>query len=339
MLLDISSTCKDAALVNLLSGVQRIILLIQIIVPILLLVWGSWGMFNLVKNPDEKNGVKNIINKFVAAIIVFFIPVFVNVMFNVMGYNTQISSCWNDAESLSSKGSPTYVNPAGKEEKPSVVGNTQEYQKGKQKSKNNSSSSNNNINSNNNSSSSSSSSSSNGGSGNRVIFLGDSRTVQMYAYLTGNWSSPNYSDGGAHTVGNDVFIAQGAMGLDWMQSTGIPAAINYFGSGTSLVILMGVNDTYNADNYISYLNSNASNWSATGTKIYFSAVAPCNNNYNNHNNSVVSFNSKLKSGLANNIKWIDTYNYLVSSGFTTTDGLHYSADTSNKIYNYIKSNV
>ena len=57
------------------------------------------------------------------------------------------------------------------------------------------------------------------------------------------------------------------------------------------------------------------------------------------NSKISSFNSKLASSLPNGVEWIDTNSYLISNGFTTTDGLHYNKDTSYKIYNYIKSKV
>lgn len=169
-----------------------------------------------------------------------------------------------------------------------------------------------------------------------VVFLGDSRTVQMYAYNSGSWSNANYSDGGAHTIGNDVYITQGSMGLSWMKSTGISAASGYLNSVAALVILMGVNDLENASSYVSYINSNVSSWATNGSKIYFVSVNLCNGSYNYLNSSINSFNSTLKSGLDSKVKYIDTNSNL---SFETTDGLHYNEETSKNIYNYIKKYV
>ena len=60
--------------------------------------------------------------------------------------------------------------------------------------------------------------------------------------------------------GDDIWSCQESMGLDWMQQTGIPNIENNIQQGSSLVILMGVNDLYQANNYISYLYSNATSW-------------------------------------------------------------------------------
>ena len=115
--------------------------------------------------------------------------------------------------------------------------------------------------------------------GSGIIFIGDSRTVQMYSYLTNTWSNNTYSKAGVIKYGNDLFIAQGSMGLDWMKNTGIPAAKKYFTNGVSIVILMGVNDLRNQEKYIEYLNSNVSSWTNNGAKLYFVTVNPCDGDY------------------------------------------------------------
>lgn len=335
LILEFAQFCNKPYLTNYLIVVKKILLLIQIAVPIMLLIWGSVGFIRLVINPDEKSGVKKIVNKFLAAVFVFMIPVIMNVVMGMLGEKTNFSNCWNQAKETYTAGH-VYVDPYNEERgSSSIIGNPSDYEKGVKKPQTNPSSG---SNSSSNPSSTGASNPS-GPSANKRIFVGDSRTVQMYAYLSSDWNGANYSSGGAHVVGSDVFIAQGSMGLDWLKSTGIPAAQKYFGSGSALIILMGVNDTYNASNYVSYINSNSSSWSSSGTKIYFSAVTPCNGRYNSHNSEIVNFNSTIRSGLSNSVSWLDTYGHLISSGYMTTDGLHYDQSTSNKIYNYIKNNV
>lgn len=144
-----------------------------------------------------------------------------------------------------------------------------------------------------------------------------------------------------HTAvgGDDIWSCQESMGLDWMQQTGIPNIENNIQEGSSLVILMGVNDLYQANNYISYLNSNATSWKNRGANIYFVSVNPTEGSYNSLNTDIDKFNQRLRSGLTSNITYIDTNSYLKSNGFSTTDGLHYTNDTYNDIYNYIKSRI
>ena len=124
-----------------------------------------------------------------------------------------------------------------------------------------------------------------------------------------------------------------------MKSTGVPAAQKYFQSGSAIVILMGVNDLYNADNYVNYINGTLNSWTSKGSKVYFVSVNPCNGKYSNLNSKIASFNTKVKSGLNKNVKWIDTNSHLASNGYKTKDGLHYDGATYKKIYDYIKSKV
>ena len=174
----------------------------------------------------------------------------------------------------------------------------------------------------------------NGGS--RVIFIGDSRTVLMYSYVANTWENNSYSTGGINQVGNDLFVAQGSMGLSWMQSTAIPAVEKYFTRGVSIVILMGVNDLRNQDKYIEYLNSNVSKWTKNGARVYFVTVNPCDGEYASMNTGINNFNDNLKKNLSNKVGWINTHDNLQ---FKTLDGLHYNEETSIKIYNFIKSKL
>ena len=129
------------------------------------------------------------------------------------------------------------------------------------------------------------------------------------------------------------------MGLNWMKSTGIPAARKYFSPGTAVVILMGVNDLHNSNKYVEYINENISSWTESGSKFYFATVMPCSGKYEHLNTSIASFNEKIKSSLSKDVKIIDTNSYLTSTGFESKDGLHYLKNTSDKVHQYIKSNL
>ena len=94
-------------------------------------------------------------------------------------------------------------------------------------------------------------------------------------------------------------------------------------------------------NGVTSLANNAS-WDIrfTGVNVYFTSVNPCTGNYANLlNNKIVSFNNGIKKGLNPNIRYIDSHSNLISTGYNTTDGLHYDKKTSDKIYNYVKNNV
>ena len=94
-LLDVASTCDNVALLGVLVLVKRLLSIIQLIVPLLLIVWAAVGFVDMVRNPEQKNGVKKITNKFLAAAIVFFIPVIMNAFMGILGESTKFSECWN----------------------------------------------------------------------------------------------------------------------------------------------------------------------------------------------------------------------------------------------------
>ncbi len=313
------SSCSDYALLGTLTVAKKIINLIQLIGPILCIVSMAYILVKMIQNPDDKKIPNRLRNSAIALVLIFFVPLIVNAFINILGDGSEFKNCWESANQSYDNAKYHEINSDnGKTIK--VYESPSKYQGGVPKS-------------------SSESTSKNKSGNSKVVFIGDSRTVQMYAYLNNNWSGANYSSGGVHEVGSDIYVAEGAQGLSWMKSTGIPAAEKYFTSNTAIVILMGVNDLYNADSYISYINSNASKWKSNSSSLYFVSVNPCNGSYSGLNSKIQTFNSKVKSGVSKNANWIDTYSYLTSNGFKTTDGLHYDSDTTSKIYNYIKSKV
>lgn len=102
-----------------------------------------------------------------------------------------------------------------------------------------------------------------------------------------------------------------------------------------VVVGFGVNDLYNADKYIDYLNGNPFN-----KEVYFLTVNPVDEvaeakyGYNVKNEDIATFNQKIKEE-AVCFQVIDTNSYLWEIGFETKDGLHYRDETYQNIYNYI----
>lgn len=107
-ILDIGSACNNPMLIPILSAVKKGMVLIQIIAPILLIISASISIFQLMTNPEKKGGTKTIVNKFVAAIIVFFVPFLVDAVMGLVGEESSISSCWNYANSANS-GNSGYI--------------------------------------------------------------------------------------------------------------------------------------------------------------------------------------------------------------------------------------
>ena len=135
MLLNIALGCSDPSMASILSATKKIISLIQIIVPILLIIGMSIHIMNLMKNPDDQKAKKKIINSIIAAVLVFFIPMFINVVMAMIGNNTSFSSCWNNAVVNISR-EVTYIPiEDGQKKSNGFIVDPSEYEKGKPKPK------------------------------------------------------------------------------------------------------------------------------------------------------------------------------------------------------------
>ena len=100
--------CSDISLAGILSIIKRILLLIQVIVPILLIVMASIHLIQLVRKPDDQKQKKKVVNSFLAAAVVFLIPSFANVMMGMLGEDYHFSSCWNHANDFVSSSDKYY---------------------------------------------------------------------------------------------------------------------------------------------------------------------------------------------------------------------------------------
>ena len=125
------SGCSSPALGTTLSVFQKIVKLIQIIVPILLIISLALSVMKLVANPDDKKLPKKILNSIIAAVLVFFIPMFVDLVMNLLGENYSVSACWNSVRNPGQ--SNTYVDPYDQGKRSSFIINSDEYQKGEKK--------------------------------------------------------------------------------------------------------------------------------------------------------------------------------------------------------------
>lgn len=152
----------------------------------------------------------------------------------------------------------------------------------------------------------------------RMVFIGDSRTVDMMNAV---------HDG-------SVWACKVSMGYQWMATVGVPAVDGYIDAGTAVIILMGVNDPYNISNYIGYTNEKAAEWAARGATTYFVSVGPVDGDPYVTNAEIESFNAALQANLSG-VYYIDIYSYLMANGFSTVDGTHYPDNVSIAIYNYI----
>lgn len=155
--------------------------------------------------------------------------------------------------------------------------------------------------------------------GTPLVLIGDSRFVQM-----------------REAVGPTpwVWIAESGKGYDWFVENGLDRADNVIGTGTRVIVNLGVNDVRNADKYIALFNQKAAEWTMRGAVVYYSAANPVWTNPYVTKEQVEAFNQKLQANLAPYILWIDSYHYLQSTGCRIVDGLHYDTPTYVNLYTY-----
>ncbi len=346
-MVNILSVCNDYILGNILSIIKRTIDLLGIIVPILLIIGGTINIAKAVMNPEDKKAVKNVINCFVSAIIVFLLPFVVNTTMSIIsvanndttkigitdGGKTEtfsISACWNNIK---------------------TVDITPKFNSVNEKTNNSISNEKNNLNT-------KGSTSTSGGSGSS----GTSNTAKKQP-ITTNTTTTNQNFEEVVVVGDSRFvwlkdedakkddkrisyIAEGSKGFEYLknQINNIKSKDN---GKRAFVINLGVNDLYRngiENQYISYINNMTKDIKG---KIYYMSVNPViedmakQNGYNTgwvNNANINKFNAAMKAGLNNKITYLDSNTYLKVNGFgkkDTFDGIHYYGPTYEKIKNYI----
>ncbi len=176
----------------------------------------------------------------------------------------------------------------------------------------------------------------------KVIFIGDSRTVEMY----GNVNQVNIAyDIFMEDTRGDFWAGRIGAKYDWMVGTGIPVAETQITDGAAIVILMGVNDcaagssAKAAMQYADYINAKAEEWKLYGADTYYVSVNPVDGDYyfydiTINNSSITEFNEVMKALLSENVTWIDTYSQILDT-FHSPDQLHYDHDTYLDIYHRI----
>ena len=149
------SGCQSSIMSNFIAIAKGIIYLICIIVPILLIISLTIKLVQLVNNPDEKKMPKNILNSILATVIIFFIPLIINVIINISSSNAtdtekfNFQVCWKNAKMTGFSSSSKYFSLTEEDHKKNIFYNADEYEKGTSNNNNSNNSSNKNNSSNN----------------------------------------------------------------------------------------------------------------------------------------------------------------------------------------------
>ena len=102
----LGTCCNDYSIAIFIAIIKNAIEVIQIIVPLLLIAMSMVQLFKMLtsSDPRDKKGVKSLTNKFVAAAIVFFLPIFANIVISLVGegVNTgglDVIKCYKESSS------------------------------------------------------------------------------------------------------------------------------------------------------------------------------------------------------------------------------------------------
>jgi hypothetical protein len=98
MLIGLVEGCNDVALANILSIVQKIMLLFQIVVPIIAIIGLVKTFIKLTIDPENKKAKSWIKNWFLALLIFFMLPFIINVVMGWLDGNFSFANCWNYAK-------------------------------------------------------------------------------------------------------------------------------------------------------------------------------------------------------------------------------------------------
>lgn len=186
----------------------------------------------------------------------------------------------------------------------------------------------------------------------QVIFVGDSRTERMKETLNKQFAA------GSTVTRNVQYVAKTGMGLNWLKSDGYNALMEIVNQNSSLqkptavIFNLGINDLASLPEYLSYMKELAGTLKAKNCKLFYMSVNPVNSKMNEKTNHTVrqeadvrQFNSYIKSNLGQDYTFIDTYSWLMQTGYSTDanaygvdtgvdDGLHYGTRTYKRIYHY-----
>ena len=93
--------CEEPTILNLILFIKSILEIGGIIVPIILIVMVTVDLIKIILDASEKtikDSSKSMLNRIIAAIMVFFVPVVVNVLMNMIEQdNVEKTACWTNA--------------------------------------------------------------------------------------------------------------------------------------------------------------------------------------------------------------------------------------------------
>ena len=108
----LGTCCTDYSIVGILAVTKKVFSLIQLAVPIALVVAATIQFVQLTINPELKDGFRRVLNKFIAAFIVFLLPTLMDAILTAAPDSFSVAACWKQVgsvENTSVFGNNTYI--------------------------------------------------------------------------------------------------------------------------------------------------------------------------------------------------------------------------------------
>ena len=152
------------------------------------------------------------------------------------------------------------------------------------------------------------------------IIVGDSRTIEMNNYYNID-KNKNY-----------YVIASNKGDYDYLINSAMPKieeiAQKKKEYNINVIMCLGINDLARLDKYIDTYKNISSKYNLT-----IVSVNPIGYANGITNATIEMFNTNIKN--MSGVQYIDTYSHLMTNGFTTVDGIHYTKETYGDILNII----
>ncbi len=159
--------------------------------------------------------------------------------------------------------------------------------------------------------------------GRLLIWVGDSRTLGMRDAMKNE----------------DVYIGASGEGYPWLAETGLPqlrdAIARY--PAAPVVLNFGVNDYDDMELYLKLYESLTEEYQ--DTRFYFLSVNPIEPTLckNITNEEIADFNAHLKAAFPDT--YLDSFTYLMAEEVATVDGIHYSEEGYQAIYQFAVNQI
>ncbi len=159
------------------------------------------------------------------------------------------------------------------------------------------------------------------GQGRHLVILGDGRAEELAVFSEDE-----------ETVS---FMVKSGADVNWLDEEALPTAAQSADESYVICVMTGVSDMENAARYVDCLNEWGRKLSEeTGARLCFDSINPVAEGVFSPVN-VVAFNKTVRDGLGEYVYYIDTFSKMSEKGFSTTDSLHYTGESSKLLYDLL----